>query len=484
MSEGIKNKTVKGVSWSFIDNIANQGISFIIGLVLARLLTPDEYGLIGIIMIFIALFNSIVDSGFSSALIRKHDIKDEDYNTVFITNLLISIFLFVTLYICAPLIAILFKQPQLTVLTRTMGIIVIINALAIIQRTRLVKSINFKTQAKISLIASIVSGIIGVSMAICELGVWSLVGQQISRQVINTVLLWIYNKWFPKFQFSKKAFKELFGFGWKLLVSGLIDTIWKDLYQIVIAGFYSPAILGFYSRAHQFGQLFSSNINNNVQRVSYPVLSSIQNDKQYLKEGYRKIIKTSMLVTFILMIGLAAIAKPMILVLIGEEWLQSVPMLQILCFSMMLYPLHSLNLNMLQVQGRSDLFLRLEIIKKIIAIGPLLLGIFIDIYLMLFGSLVTSWICLYINACYSGPFLKYSILEQFKDILPSLGIAITIAAIIFPISLLPISPFYQLSLQIIIGAIVAISLLEYTKLDAYKEIKKIVMPIIYKLRKK
>ena len=482
--ESLKNKTVKGASWSFIDSIAGQGITFLVGLVLARLLTPEEYGLIGIIIIFIALFNSIVDSGFSNALIRKNDAKDIDYNTVFISNLVLSIVLFGVLYIAAPAISNFFNQPQLTPLLRVMGSIVIINAFAIIQSTILVKQVDFKTLTKVSLISSITSGVVGIGMAVGGLGVWSLVGQQISRQFLNSAFLWIYSRWYPKFQFSIQSFKELFTFGWKLLVSSLIDTVWREIYQVVIGKCYSPVALGQYTRAKQFASICSSNLTSVVQRVSFPVLSSVQDDKERLKNGYKRIIKVAMLITFVLMLGLAAVAKPLILSLIGEQWLPCVPFLQIICLQMMLYPLHSLNLNMLQVQGRSDLFLKLEIIKKIIAIGPLLLGVFVDIYWMLGCSVVIGCIAYYLNAFYSGPFLNYSIKEQVKDILPSFGVSIAMALPVYVMSFIPLYHFILLPLQIVAGAIITISICEVIKLPEYLEIKGIAMPIINKVIKR
>ena len=483
MAESLKSKTIKGTSWSFIDSVAGQGITFLVGLVLARLLTPDEYGLIGIITIFISLFNSIVDSGFSSALVRKNDVTDKDYNTVFITNLIVSVILCIALLLCSPLIADFFNRPELTALTRVMSVVVIINAFAIIQRTILVKKVDFKTQTKVSLISSISSGAIGIVMALQGFDVWSLVGQQISRQLLNSVFLWVYAKWMPKFQFSVESFKELFGFGWKLLISSLIDTIWREIYQVVIGKCYSPAVLGQYTRAQQFGSIFSSNLTTVIQRVSYPVLSSIQDDKERLKAGYKKIIKTSMLITFVLMLGLAGIAEPMIIVLVGEQWLPAVPFLQIICFQMMLYPLHSLNLNMLQVQGRSDLFLKLEIIKKIIAVGPLLLGIFVNIYYMLIGSIITGFISYYLNAYYSGPALNYSIKEQLKDILPSFGVALLMAAIVYAISYISLSPFILLPLQIYVGIIITIILCKLFKLPEYVEVEEIALKILNKLKK-
>ena len=478
----LKSKTIKGASWSFVDNIAGSGITFLVGIVLARLLTPEEFGLIGIITIFIAVFNSIVDSGFSNALIRKNDAKQIDYNTAFIFNLILSVFVFIVLFFLAPLIGDFFKEPQLVPLTRVMSIIVLINAFALVQRTLLVKKVDFKTQTKVSIIASSSSGVIGLGMAFTGFGVWSLVAQQLSRQFLNTFFLWVYNKWRPQLEFSIKSFKELFGFGWKLLVSGLIATIWTQLYQIVIGKFYTTAALGQFTRAKQFTDIFSSNLTGVVQRVSYPVLSSIQDEKDRLKQGYKKIIKTTMFLTFILMLGLAAVAKPMVLVLIGEKWLPSVEFLQILCFSAMLYPLHAINLNMLQVKGRSDLFLILEIVKKIIAIGPIILGIFIGIKAMLLGSVFTGFISYYLNSYYSGRDLDYGIKEQVKDVLPSFFIALSMAAIVWSISLINISPFILLPLQILAGIIIIFTIGETTKNNEYMELKEILTSTIKKIR--
>ena len=303
MAESLKQKTVKGVGWSFADNIANQGITFLVGLVLARLITPEEYGLIGIILIFVAVFDSIVNCGFSNALIRKNDAKDLDYNTVFIVNMVLSIVLFIIFFFSAQFIADFFKQPILKPLTQVMGSIVIIHAFAIIQRTILIKRIDFKTQTKASVISSVSSGFIGIAMAFYGYGVWSLVGQQLSRALLNTVCLWIYSNWWPKLQFSWNSFRELFGFGWKLLLSSLIDTIWKEIYQVVIGKCYAPATLGLYTRAHQFGSIFSSNLNSVILRVSYPVLSSMQGDKQRMKEGYRSVIKSNYACHFCVNVG-------------------------------------------------------------------------------------------------------------------------------------------------------------------------------------
>lgn len=483
MPESLKHKTVKGVSWSFIDSISSQGITFLVGLVLARLLTPEDYSLLGIIVIFIAVFNCIVDSGFSNALIRKTNATDKDYNTVFICNLGISIILCTTLFLSASAIAVFFNRPPLTNLLKVMSFIIIINAFAIIQRTILMKKIDFKTQTKVSVISSVSSGVVGIGMAVAGYGVWSLVGQQLSRQGLNTLFLWIYSKWYPKLQFSIESFKELFGFGWKLLISSLIATIWNEIYKIVIGKCYAPATLGLYSRADQFASIFSSNMTTVVQRVSYPVLSTIQNDKARLKEAYKRIIKVSMLPTFVFMLGMSGCAKSLIQVLVGDQWLPAVPFLQIICFQMMLYPLHSLNLNMLQVEGRSDLFLKLEIIKKTISVGPILLGIFIGIYWMLISSVLTGFICYYLNAYYSGPALGYSIKEQIIDILPAFGIALLMSAVVYGMSYIPVSPFILFPLQFLAGMTIAITLSKKFELPEYIEIEDLVKKAFSKIKR-
>ena len=454
-----------------MDSISSQGVTFLVGLVLARLLTPHEYGLIGYIMILVAVFNSIVDSGFSNALIRKKDAEETDYSTAFIFNLAVSLVLMAAMVLVAGPFSLFFKEPQLVPLVRVMSVIVVINALALIQRTRLVKSVDFKTQTKASLISSVSSGAVGLAMAFGGLGVWSLVGQQISRQFINTVCLWILNRWKPTWKFSWSSFRELFGFGWKLLVSGLIDTVWKEIYQLVIGKFYSTSTLGQYTRGKQFSDIFSSNMTSIVQRVSYPVLSSIQDERERMREGYRKIIRTTMLASFVLLFGLSAVAESLLTVLIGPRWLEAAHYLQIICFAASLYPLHAINLNMLQVQGRSDLFLKLEIVKKIIAVGPLLLGIFIGIDWMLWGSLATSIIAYFLNARYSGTLIGYPIRAQIKDILPSFGVAAVMAACVWPLALLDLRPIWMLLVQLCAGATVTIGLCEALRLPEYAEIK-------------
>lgn len=483
MVESLKKKTVHGVVWSFADNIANSGIAFLVGLVLARLLTPAEYGIMAVITIFIAIANTLIDSGFSNALIRKKNVERIDYSTIFYFNLGVSIVLYIILYIASPGVSLFFKEPLLVEVSRGIGWILIVNALGIIPQTILTKNIDFKTQTKVSLISSLTSGSIGMGMAFYGMGVWSLVGQQLSRQLLNTIFLWFFCRWLPSWEFSIRSFKEMFGFGSKLLVTGLIDTTYKNIYYFVIGRFYSSAQLGQYTRAEQFKNIFSSNLTAVVQRVSYPVLSSIQNEPERLKEGYRRVVKITMLVTFACMLGLAAVARPLIVILIGEKWLPAVAMLQIICFSGMLYPLHAINLNILQVKGRSDLFLKLEILKKIIAVIPITVGIFCGIEYMLWGSVLTSFLFFFLNSYYSASLINYPTWSQIKDALPTLIVSIITATIMWSLSLLHFSIYILLTLQCSLGLVLLIVIYEYLQLDEYLEIKRILLALIDRNKK-
>ena len=473
--QSIKNKTIKGVGWSAADAFLGQGITFIVGLVLARLLSPEEYGLIGICLIFTTVLNGLVDSGFSSAIIRKNDVTNDDYNTMFITNLVISVILYIVLFIAAPWISLFFERDALIPLIRVMGCILMINALSITQNTNLTKKIDFKTKTKASLISALLSGIVGITMAYIGFGVWALVAQVLSKQIFNTICLWYFNRWWPNFTFSRSSFKYMWGFGSKLMLSGLLDNIWKQLYQVVVGKFYSPATLGQYTRSKEYANIFSANITSVVQRVSYPALSEIQDDKARLVAAYRKVIKVTMFVTCICMISLGAVSEPLIYCLIGPKWHEAATYLPLICVSMSLYPLHAINLNMLQIQGRSDIFLYLEIIKKIIGILPLSIGIFINIYWMLVASIVTGIIGFFLNSYYTGKSLGYSSWMQLKDVSASYMVACIIAVSVFFLKYLPISYWIILPLQIIVGCIVCLMVCEMIKLSEYIEIKRILL---------
>lgn len=479
--QGLKDKTVKGVGWSAADAFLGHGVTFIVGIVLARLLTPEEYGLIGIVTIFTTILLGIIDSGFSNALIRKLEVTDEDYCTLFIVNMAMSVLMYAILFFSAPAIAYFFERPQLVLLCRVMGVFLIFQALSIVQYTILSRKIDFKTKTKASLISAAVSGILGITTAFLGFGVWSLVAQQLSKQLLYSVCLWIYNKWWPKLKFSVESFKYMWGFGWKLLLSGILDRLWAQLYQTVVAKCYSPATLGQYSRSKEYASIFSSNLTGIVQRVSYPVLSQVQDNKDRMLSAYRRVIKTTMFVAAVCMISLGAVSEPLIYCLIGPRWYEAATFLPFICISMSLYPLHAINLNMLQVQNRTDIFLYLEIIKKIIAIGPICLGIFVNIYWMLMGSIVTGVIAFFLNSYYTGRSLNYSSWMQLKDVAPSYGIAFLVALSVYFLKYLPLNNWLILPIQILVGSVVLFTVCEAIKLPEYLEVKEITKEYIRKI---
>ena len=480
--QSLKDKTVKGTFWSGIDNVAQFGVSFIVSIVLARLLSPDDFGLIGIISIFTVVCNTIINGGFSFALIRKKNATNDDYNTAFIVNFGLSILLYGIVFIGAPLIAQFFNRDELVDLTRVSTLGMVVGALALVQQTRLTKRIDFKTQTKITIIASVISGIVGIVMALIGFGVWSIVAQGLSMQLIRTLLLWYYNRWLPNLRFSSKSFHELFGFGWKLMVSGILDSLWKELYQVVVGKFYSPATLGQYTRAKQFSTLFSSNLTSVIQRVTYPVLSNIQDDKERMILAYRKIIKVTMFITAISMFFLGAISEPLLYCLIGPKWHEAATYLPLICFVGSLYPLHAINLNMLQVQGRSDLFLGLEIIKKIIGILPLYICIVYGVMPMLYTSILTGIICYFLNSYFPGKLLGYSSWMQIKDIAPSYGIAIIVSFTVYFLKYLPLSYWIVLPLQLLFGSCVFFLLCVKKDIQEYREVKEMLQPYLNKLK--
>ncbi|MBR4644073.1 MAG: lipopolysaccharide biosynthesis protein [Bacteroidaceae bacterium] len=470
MSESLKQKTVKGLGWSALDNAARYGMQFVIGIVLARLLLPDDYGLLGLTGIFTIVCTALVNGGFTTALIRKKDATDDDYNTVFICNLVMSLLLYAVVFFCAPLIAEFFSREELTALVRVSSLGLIIGALGMVQQTRLTKRIDFKTQTKITIIASAISGAVGIGMAIIGFGVWALVAQQLMSHALRTIQLYIYNRWLPRLRFSIESFHNLFGFGWKMMVSALIDTVWKELYQVVVGKFYTSATLGQYTRGQHYAKLFSQNLTTVVQRVTYPVLSSIQDDKERMVSAYRRIIRTSMFITAVTLIFLGAVSEPLLYCMIGPKWHEAATYLPLICLSSTLYPLHAINLNMLQVQGRSDLFLGLEILKKLIGLAPLFIGAFVGIIPMLWTNIVTGIIAYFLNSYYSGRLLGYSSWMQLRDIAPSYSLAFTIALSVWFMKYLPLSNWIILPMQISVGIVVFFSICRMFKMNEYKEI--------------
>lgn len=479
----LKQKTLSGLTWSFIDTIAKQGFVFIIGIVLARLLSPKEFGLIGMTTIFITLSQTFIDSGFGQALVRKQNCTQEDYSTVFFYNLVIGFFMFVILFFLAHPISIFFNEPQLKLIIQVLSTGIIIKSITVIHLVILIKRIDFKTQTIISILASIGSGAFGIYLAYSGYGVWSLVVKTLSNFTLTSVLLWIFNKWSPSLVFSIKSFKELFSFGSKLLVSTLLKKGFENIYLLVIGKFFSATELGFYTRADQFKGLSSNNITVVIQRVSYPALASIQDNMVQLKLAYRRLLKSTILITGFLMVGLAVISQPIILVLIGSKWLPSVELLQLLCIVGFLYPILEINKNMLKVKGRSDIILRVEIFLKILAVPVILVGIHFGIKILILGMITLSLISVIINSHYAGRLIGYRTFEQIKDIYPGILITTFAGSIIFLLNIfLEFQPLISLVSLSTIYVVSFIFVSELFKSADYLYVKKILLEKISSIK--
>ena len=471
MVESLKKKTIRGVLWSTLERFSVQGIQFVVMIIMARMLTPKDYGLVGMLAVFIAVSQSLVDSGFSQALIRKQDRTETDNSTVFYFNIVVGLILYGILYVIAPLIADFYNEPQLIAITRIIGLSVLFNSMVVVQRALLTIKIDFKTQAKAALTAAVSSGIVGIWMAASGYGVWSIVTYQLVNLGVNVLLLWILSHWRPKWIYSWKSFHDLFGFGSKLLASGLIDTLYRNIYLIVIGKVFSASDLGYYTRAHQFTDFPSSNLTGIIQRVTYPVLCSIQNENVRLADVYRRFLRISAFVIFPLMMGLAAVAEPFVLVLLKEQWLFAATLLSIICFSMMWYPIHAINLNLLQVKGRSDLFLKLEIYKKIVGIIILCITIPMGLVAMCIGSYFSSMIALVINTYYTGKLINVGFIRQMRDLMPTFLLSVSMGAVVyFTINIISFHPIVQLGIGIIIGILYYILLALLFKFAEFKEL--------------
>ena len=416
----LKDKTVKGFIWSSIDRFSGQAIQFVFSILIARLLIPEDYGVIAMLGVFLAVSQTFIDSGFGTALIRKVNRTEMDFSTVFYFNILVAIIFYFILFFGAPLIAEFYNTPLLKPITRVISLSLIISSLSGIHNTKLSIAIDFKSKAKASIISALFTGGVGLWLAYAGYGVWALVVQNLCLRIIWTVMMWVYVKWRPQLVFSWQSFKELFSFGSKLLASGLLDTLYNNLYTLVIGKVFSSSTLGVYSKANSLAQFPSFNITSVVQTVSFPVLSTIQNEEDRLAVVYRRLLKLSAFIVFPLMIGLSAVAEPLIRIILTDKWLEAIPILQILCFSLMWYPINTINLNILQVKGRSDYFLKLEVIKKVQGVLFLCVTVPMGIIAMCVGNIINTLINLIWNIYYTKKLINYGFFEQLKDLIPIL----------------------------------------------------------------
>lgn len=411
----VKDDTIRSVKWSAIEKFSTQIMQFVLGLIMARLLLPSDYGTVGMLAIFIAVSQTFVDSGFSQALIRKLDRTETDFSTVFYFNFAVACLLYAVLFFCAPWIAVFFNTPILCSILRVQAITLIIGALMGIHNAILTIELDFKAIAKRTVLSTLISGIVGVACAYCGFGIWALVIQTVLGQIFNMLFVWVYVKWLPKRTFSISSFKELGAFGCKLLASSLLHTIYTNLTTLVIGKKFSANDLGYYNRGTQFATLPVGTMNSILGKVLYPILVNLQNDDARLVSVYRKYICLMSIPIFFCCTLLASVAKPMILVLLTDKWADAIIYLQIYAFSIMFDHVCSINLELLKVKGRSDLFLRLEIIKKIISISILFASIPFGVIGICISKIIYTQIAVFINTYYTGKMFHLGYKEQMKD---------------------------------------------------------------------
>jgi teichuronic acid exporter len=470
----LKRKTVKGFFWSSLESLFSQGQGIIFGIFLARMLSVEEFGLLGMIIIFISIAQVFVDSGLSQSLIRKQNCTTMDYSTIFWVNLIIGVLSYVIIWVAAPYIAYFYNKPELVSLTRITSLAIIIGAVTIIQQTKLTKEIDFKTLTASSTAGTFVSGVTSLILAYYGFGVWSLVWRTIINQVIRSAILWNHNRWFPSRHLSKTLLKEHFGFSSNILFLSVVAALYKNFSNLIIGKKYSDEILGYYTTADQYSLMPSSTISNVTNKVSYPVLSEMQNDNVKLKTSVVKLITTVMYISFIIMFGLVAVAKPLFVVVLGAKWLPAVIMFQALCLGYAISPMHVINQNVMKIKGHSNLLLKTEIIKYIIFTPLLVLGTIYGIKVLIAGIVFFYWIGFVINAMYTKRLIGYSIIAQIIDFSPAFAIALVPALITWSLSvLLPLNNLLLLPILVITYPALVIILSVLFKVPAFFELKQI-----------
>lgn len=451
MDANLREQTKKGLIWSAIQRFSTQGAQFLFTIIIARQLSPDDYGIIGMLGVFLAIATVFVDGGFTSALIRKQDRTQADLSTVFYFNIFIGLLAYLVIYFIAPLVARFYDMLILTDVLRVLGLTIIINSFCAIQATLYNIIIDFKTQTTISLISIVISGFTALCCAYAGLTYWALVIQSLTSAFISTVFYWIKSEWRPIWIFSRQSFHEMFSFGSKLLVQGLINNIYNNIYPIIIGKMFSASILGHYSRAQSFANFPSASLTGIMQRVTYPVLCKMQDNEEELARAYRKFLRLAAYIIFPLMTGLASLATPFVTITIGEQWGFCAFLLQIICFSAMWYPIHAINLNLLQVKGRSDLSLRLEIIKKIVGIAILCISAPFGIVVMCYFGIVSCVFYLFINTYYTGKLIGLNFFKQMHDLTPTLIISVAMFGLILLTNSIITCHYLQIAVGVFVG---------------------------------
>ncbi|PRY82466.1 lipopolysaccharide biosynthesis protein [Alkalibacterium olivapovliticus] len=479
-----KETTLRKMVWSFMDTFGSKGIYLIIQLILARILTPSDFGVIGIVSIFIVLSTVLYDSGFANALLREKESTQSDYSTVFLYNLMVSTSLYFILVISSGIISRYFDTPQMGNIIRVLGIVLIIDSVGFVQRIQLTKKLEFNLLMKINISCPIISGVVGIALALNGFGIWSLVFKLLMTQALLALLYTITNRWKPSLVFSKTSFKRLFNFGWKLLAAKLISQFYENLYALIIGSGFSMSTLGFYTEAQKLSTSASYSIESSVEQVSYPVLSKFQDDEPRLKDAFQKTFRNTVFIIFPVMLVLAAIAPAMFRLLLGDNWLPAIPYFQIMCFAGIFTPLHSLNLNILQVKGRSDLYLRKSIIGNLIAtivVGSVLI-FNLGIYGLLWGLVVDYFISYFNNASHTKLLIGYSIVDQLKDIRIVFAISLFTAVVAYSFNTMNfINDFILISTQLMTSAFIYLALSYVFKIKELSTVYLLTQPIQKKI---
>ena len=466
--------------WRFAERCGAQGVSFIVSIVLARLLAPEVYGTISIILVFTTILNVFVDSGLGNALIQKKDADDLDFSSVFFFNISMCSVLYIIMFLSAPLIAQFYHDVSLTPVIRVLSLTLVISGVKNVQQAYVSRTMQFKRFFFATLGGTIGAAVVGIVMAYMGLGIWALVAQQLFNATMDTVILWITVKWKPKKMFSFSRLKGLFSYGWKLLASSLLDTVYNNIRQLIIGRMYSSADLAYYNRGKQFPDLIITNINTSIDSVLLPTMSKEQDNKERVKMMTRRAIKTSTYIMAPLMMGLAFCGTPLVRLILTDKWLACVPFMQIFCITSMFYPIHTANLNAIKAMGRSDYFLKLEIIKKIVGLVLLLSTMWHGVMAMAYSLLVSSFLSQLINSWPNQKLLGYGYLEQLKDIIPGILLAIVMGICVYPIQWIGLPDIVILCLQVLLGATIYILGSKILKLESFEYLWSIVKNILHR----
>lgn len=475
-----RQKVFSNMIWRFLERTGAQLVQFIVAIVLARILSPEDYGTIALVTVFITILNVFVDSGLGTALVQKKDADNIDFSTVFYTNLIFCLVLYVILFIMSPFIARFYNNKYLTSIIRVLGITILISGVKNIQQSYVSRTLQFRKFFFATLVGTLVAALVGIWMAYTGFGVWALVAQQLTNLAIDTILLWITVRWHPDFVFSFERLKGLFSYGWKLLISALLDTVYNNLRQLIIGKKYSKEDLAFYNKGDLFPKAIVGNVNNAIDSVLLPAMSSEQDNRNRVKQMTRRAIKTSTYCIAPLMMGLAACAPSVISILLTDKWISCIPFLRIFCITYMFYPIHTANLNAIKAMGRSDLFLKLEIIKKIVGLVVLLSTMWFGVMVMAYSLLLTCILSQIINAWPNKKLLNYGYFEQVKDILPGILMAVFMGTVIFAFNFLQFTHWIKLAIQIPCGIIVFMFGSAICKLESYSYMKGLLVSRIKK----